>query len=474
MANATKPNLLVFLPDQLRADMVVGEYAGDVHAPNIRKLVSESVVFERTYITQPICAPSRSSLLSGTWPHQNGCINNQSALSPKVRCLPEMLGDPDYATGYLGKWHLGDEFSPQRGFKEWVSVEEYFKSALGDRPVSGVSDYTKFLLSKGYKPDLGDGQYFGRRFVHALPFEESSTKFLEGKACDFLERHQNQPFVLFVAFVEPHAPYEGPFNNEHPLDGVSLDESATDTFGDEMPLRYRLRQEFFRLRIGLLAEYRELRRKYYGLITQVDLCIGGILDKVDQLGIDQRTIIVLTSDHGDLIGAHGMVGKRLMFDPSARVPYLVRIPGQSPFRCSSPISHIDFVPTMLEFLDKPVDRQCAGKSRVSALRRETDETGPVFLEWSPGREKINKRTKLGSKRAIQRCLSESTRAVVSSDGWKLCLRDKDKNELYNLSNDPGERHNLYYDGGRRDTIDRLTNEVRRWQEQTGDTIKLRL
>src|SRR5260370_24576862 len=84
-----KPNLLVFLPDQLRADAIVGESANSVHAPNLHKLASESVVFERAYVTHPICAPSRSSLLSGTWPLQNGCTINQSALPRKFPCLPD-------------------------------------------------------------------------------------------------------------------------------------------------------------------------------------------------------------------------------------------------------------------------------------------------------------------------------------------------------------------------------------------------
>jgi hypothetical protein len=106
------------------------------------------VIFERAYVTQPICAPSRSSLLSGTWPHQNGCTGNKSALSRKFLCLPELIGDPDYRTGYFGKWHLGDEFSAQRGFEEWTSIEEYSKSADGDRKIEGLSDYSKFLLQR--------------------------------------------------------------------------------------------------------------------------------------------------------------------------------------------------------------------------------------------------------------------------------------------------------------------------------------
>src|SRR5262245_10981801 len=105
-----KPNLIVFLPDDLRADTVLGRNASVVHAPSIHRLASQSVVFERAYVTQPICAPSRSSLLSGTWPHQTGCLNNHGVLPRKIQCLPELLEDPSYVSGYFGKWHLGEEF----------------------------------------------------------------------------------------------------------------------------------------------------------------------------------------------------------------------------------------------------------------------------------------------------------------------------------------------------------------------------
>ena len=467
-----KPNLLVFLPDQLRADAIAGESASSVHAPNLHKLASESVVFERAYVTHPICAPSRSSLLSGMWPHQNGCINNHSALPRKFRCLPELLGDSDYRTGYFGKWHLGDEFSAQRGFQEWASIEEYFKSALSAKKIDGVSDYTKFLLSKGYKPDLGNGKYFGRSFVSTLSFELSKAKFVETKACEFLERHRGEPFVMFVAFIEPHPPYNGPFNNEHSLETISLDASAGDALGDDIPLRYRLRQELYRKRLVTPERYRETKQKYLGLITQIDRCIGTILTKLDGFGLTEQTVIVLTSDHGDMMGGHGILGKRLMFEQSARVPYVVRVPGQRPLRCPASISHIDFTPTILELMGKPADAQCVGQSRANMIHGATDSPGFVFLEWSPEKEKIFKQTKLGTKEEIKRCLSESTRAVVSPDGWKLCLRDKDKNELYNLHDDPEERTNLYYKNTPPDIIASLTGEIHRWQERVGDTLKV--
>jgi arylsulfatase A-like enzyme len=314
---AKKLNLLVFLPDQFRADTLTGPAAAQVHAPNLHKLATQSVVMEGAYVTQPVCVPSRSSLFSGTWPHANGSVDNKSILSPQYKCFPEMLGDSDYRTGYFGKWHLGDEYSAQRGFQEWISTEEYAKSAAGGDKVRGQSDYTKFLLSKGYKAKPKKGQTFDRNLVAKLPFELSKPRFLETHACDFLEKHKDDPFVLFVAFYEPHPPYNGPFNKEHPLDSFSLDPSSADVFGEDAPLRYSLLQERFQKQTSDQTKLKEIKQRYLGLISEVDRSIGAILAKLETLGLIDRTNIVMTSDHGDMMGAHGLLGKTVMFEQSS-------------------------------------------------------------------------------------------------------------------------------------------------------------
>ena len=470
---ATKPNLIVFLPDELRADLITGNAAEMVHAPNLRRLTSESVVFERAYVTHPICSPSRSSLLTGMWPHQTRCTSNKGVLPPSFRCLPELLGNSSYRTAYFGKWHLGDEFVPQHGFQEWVSIEDSLKTAQHGKKKRGSSDYTHFLLDKGYEADLHNGKSFSLRFPTTLPFELSKPKFLETKACEFLERHRRDPFILFVAFLEPHPPYNGPFNNEHPLDSVAVDATVENDFGEEMPLRYRLRQEFYRKEHSTVAEYRETKQKYLGLITEIDHSIGAILAKLDDLGLRDQTIAVLTSDHGDMMTGHGLLGKQLMFEQSAAVPYLIRVPGETPKRCQQPVSHIDFLPTMLELLGKSAPSHCAGQSRGGVIRGETAPSNLIFLQWAPTKVDIAiKRSTLASKQEIQTCLNESTRAVISPDGWKLCLRDKDKNELYNLRDDPDEQRNLYYDGSHRNVIDDLGKEIRRWQAKVRDSVRV--
>jgi arylsulfatase len=489
-----KPSLVVFLPDDLRADTILGANAG-VHAPNLHRLASQSVAFERAYVTQPICAPSRSSLLSGTWPHQNGCLNNHGVLARKFRCLPEFLADSDYHCGYFGKWHLGDEFLPQRGFTEWASITESFKPIEPhhhrdhwyDRwislvaPSSGAhrdplppkaSDYTRFLISKGYRPDAYHGRYFSERFSSRLPFELSKAKFVETKACEFLERHSRFPFVMFVGFFEPHPPYYGPFNDEHPIESIQLDPTIGEPLNEDVPLRYRIREENYRRKFASRDDYRRIKQRYFGLITEIDHCIGNILEKTQNLGIAGRTIIVLTSDHGDMMGTHGLLGKGVMYENAVTVPYVVSVPGISPRRISQPVSHIDFVPTVLDLLGKKPDPQCAGRSRAALLRGESMPVESVFIEWSPGHQRRDGQTNLANKESVSQPLSESTRAIVTPDRWKLCLRDKDKNELYNLQEDPDERKNLYSDSTQRDTVKRLTNEIHEWQQRVGDTLKV--
>ena len=191
--------------------------------------------------------------------------------------------------------------------------------------------------------------------------------------------------------------------------------------------------------------------------------------------------MVHTSDHGDSLGAHHLFGKETMFEEAARVPWLIRLPGQTRQKMiSHPVSHIDFVPTLLDLLGQSNHPQCAGGSLlplmtgVNASGYNEGDARPrnVFLEWAPNRTKITKGTKLARRRMIKRAVEESTRTVVTPDGWKLCLRDKDLDELYNLHDDPFETRNLYSDAQYASVVSRLSAEIYRWQETTNDKLKL--
>jgi len=473
MAAERKPNLILFLPDQQRADTVSCYRGVKVHAPNLNKVASESVVFERAYVTHPVCTPSRSSLMTGTWPHINGCTKNNVPLDPRFRVFPELMEDRDYRTAYIGKWHLGEEGPAGRGFQQWISTDDH-------------GDYISFLVSAGVAPDKPNGR-FSKLAISNLPLELSRPKFLEKHACEFIEKHHRDPFILVVGFVEPHSPYNGPLNDEHPLDQVDLDLTATLPESENIPLRYRLMREWQQAEAALdrqrlpaqlffgitPEEYRSIKQRYLGLITLVDQSIGAILGCLERFGLSGNTIVVHTSDHGDSLGAHRLFGKEVMFEEAARVPLLIRLPDQKRGKVVlQPVSHIDFVPTLLDLLGHPNHPQCAGKSLLPLINEEAVPPENVFLEWAPNRTKVKKGTSLARRRMIKRAVEESTRAVVSFDGWKLCLRNKDLNELYNLSEDPLETRNLYENRQYAPVISRLTGEIHRWQESANDKLRL--
>jgi len=470
---ARKPNLIVFLPDQQRADTLACYGGQKVHAPNLNKLAAKSVVFERAYVTHPVCTPSRSSLMTGTWPHANGCTRNSVPLNRRFRVFPELLEDKEYRTAYMGKWHLGNEGPARRGFGEWISTEH-------------PGDYTNFLLSTGLTADKQSGA-FSELAISKLPLELSRPKFLEKHACEFIEKHRCDPFILVVAFVEPHSPYNGPLNNEHPLEEIDLDSTATLPESENIPLRYRLMREWqqaeaildrqrlpTQLFFGITPEeYRSIKQRYLGLVTLVDKSIGAILGCLERCGLSDHTIVVHTSDHGDSLGAHHLFGKEVMFEEAARVPLLVRLHSQKRGKIvPQSVSHIDFVPTLLDLLGQPKHPQCAGKSLLQLIRGEVTLPESVFIEWAPNRTKIKKGTSLAPRRAIKRAIDESTRAVVSADGWKFCVRDKDLNELYNLHDDPLETRNLYPDRQHASVISHCAGEIHRWQESAHDTLKI--
>jgi len=473
MAAQRKPNLVLFLPDQQRADTIACYGGAKVHVPNLNKLASESVVFERAYVTHPVCTPSRSSLMTGTWPHINGCTRNSVALEDRFPVFPEMMKNRDYRAAYIGKWHLGEEGPVGRGFDEWISTDD-------------DGDYTKFLTANGIIPDKQNGR-FSELAISNLPLELSRPKFLEKHACEFIAKHRSDPFILVVGFVEPHSPYNGPLNDDHPLDQVELDATATLPETEDIPLRYRLMREWQkaeaildrqRLPIQLFfgvtpEEYRSIKQRYLGLVTLVDQSIGAILACLERCDLTDDTIVVHTSDHGDSLGAHHLFGKETMFEAATRVPFLIRLPGQTRTKIvQRPVSHIDFVPTLLDLLGQPNHAQCAGKSLLPLVNQEAVQSENVFLEWAPNRTKVKKGTKLARRRMVKRAVEESTRTIVTPDGWKLCLRDKDLNELYNLNDDPLETRNLYADRQHASMISRLTGEIHEWQESANDKLKV--
>ncbi|MHC4752609.1 MAG: sulfatase-like hydrolase/transferase [Planctomycetota bacterium] len=327
-AKKAKPNLLFIWTDEQRADTMAAYGNTKIHAPNLNKLAAESVVFEKAYVTQPVCTPNRSAVMTGLWPHTSGCTKNNIPLPADVQCLSEIVNNPDYRTAYMGKWHLGDEIFAQHGFQEWISMEDGYSSYYQKgRDRSKRSDYHHFLIEHGYKPD--SGSKFSRAFAARRSIEYCKPKFLELRACDFLRRHRDEPFILYINFLEPHMPFFGPLDDEHDPEQVDLPANFRDPLEDNEPLRYRIKREYYRKRYGEDEKtFRELIARYWGLVTQVDRSVGAILQTLENLGLADKTIVVYTSDHGDMMGSHNLVTKGVMYEEAGDKRRDVRGSGQ--------------------------------------------------------------------------------------------------------------------------------------------------
>jgi len=445
----TKPNLLFIQTDQ-QAYFTMKAYGNNViQTPALDKLANKSYVFKKAYCTQAVCSPSRSALLSGLYPHSTGVVGNNEPLNEGIKTLPEIINDPDYNTAHMGKWHLGDEIFAQRGFETWVSMEDgYSDYYSNDNDRNARSSYHHWLLEKGYEPNNKDNT-FSRGFAARLPLEHCKPKFLEEKAIEYLEKVKGEPFILYVSFLEPHPPFYGPLDNFYSPEEVVLPGNFNHKFTEEHPLNWREKVA------GEVAEkydtteqgWRELTAKYWGLVTQLDMSVGTILDKLESLGLSDNTIVVFTSDHGEMMGSHGLAHKGNHLEESARIPFLLRVPwlNKSQKMIEERVSQIDMVPTLLELMNNELPGSLHGKSLVPALKGEQSAARDIFIEKTS-------------------CIT-----VISVEGWKLMLFKNDKSQLYNLNNDPLEMNNLYNDHEYQDVVKKLTDKIHKWVKETNHT-----
>jgi len=470
------PNLLFIYTDEQAYRTMAAYGNARIETPNLNRLAAESVVFERAYVTQPVCTPSRSSLLSGLYPHTTGCTANNVPLSPDTPCLPEMVANRRYAAAHQGKWHLGDEIYAQHGFEEWRSIEDgYVEYYREGRDPADRSTYHQFLMEHGFTPAHGDR--FSRGEAARFPEQYGKPAYLAREASRFLRDHRRDPFILYVNFLEPHMPFFGPRDDQHdPADVILPDNFAAYPTADQPSRACRQRQRTYEhghsgLSLKSEADWRRMIANYWGLCSLVDTHVGRILATLEECGLADNTIVVYTSDHGDMMGSHGLIAKCVMFDEAARVPLLVRLPGQPrPQRVTAPVSQIDLVPTLLDLMEEPIPPALQGYS----LRPVVEGTGEpresdVFIEWNvrapePGAA--------DSPENAWEATGDFVRSVVTPDGLKFNWSALAEHELYDLTKDPGETTNLVNVREMRPVVLGLADRIRRWQERTGDSLEL--
>lgn len=414
-----RPNLLFVFPDQMRASALGCAGNPDIQTPHLDALARQGIRFTHACANCPLCTPSRGTMLTGRYPLSHRAADNSLPLPQAQRTFGEILSDAGWETGYIGKWHLdgipSDRFTPQgprrHGFRYWAvwnCAHDYFRGQL-------YLDAPEPLELPGYEPD-------------------AQTDL----AIDFIQRHQDKPFALFLSWGPPHQPYE------------------------QVPETYRRIYEPGALTLPPNVERPNLRviADYYAAVTALDWNVGRLLDALSQCDLERRTIVVFTSDHGDMLFSHGEQQKQKPWEESISVPLIVRYPGVVPGGCTSRVlfSSVDLLPSLLGLLGVSVDAGVEGTD-LSAILRGASERGPSSALIGmpiPSREPPNA-IGYGEWRGVR--THRYTYARGLADRWGV---------LYDNEADPYQIRNVFDEPPWRATQRELEDELQMWLHRTGD------
>jgi len=475
-----KPNLLYIFTDQQRVDTMHCYGNGQIEVPHLNALADESFVFENAYVSQPVCSPSRATMMTGLWPHASGVPACNAPLPAKVTTFAEHLPD-EYATAYMGKWHLGDEIFAQHGFETWVGSENSYRHSYSSPERLGeFSSYYHFLRERGFEPDSENhgARVFSRHMEASMDEELTKAAFLGDRAAEFIRQQDDHPFALCVSYLEPHPPHTGPLNALYDPRSLPTGPAFMQKPPPNAPLITRLMAAYYMASeeygFDLRTEegWRGVMARYWGNVTLVDRSVGKILQALAESGQAENTIVVFTSDHGEQMGDHGILGKTVMYEESIKVPLVIRAPmlGREQRRVGGNFSHIDLVPTLLELMGREVPEQMQGASRLAVLHGEqTLADDDVFVEWNGADG--HPPASIGEAE-LNRSMAQPLRTVVSAERWKLNLLHNGQSELYNLNDDPHEQVNLFGQPEHQERVRDLAARVRAWQEHTGDMVTL--
>ena len=487
----TPKNLVFIFTDQQRFDTLAAYGNHKIRTPNLNRLAEQSAVFEHAYVAQPVCTPSRATIMTGLYPHTHTLTGNNIALPEDTPTIAELVNAHDFQRGYIGKWHLGNEIFAQHGFDHWISIEDnYVKHYSPDKDRSQNCSYHHFLKKHGFSPDKDglDFSYFSREFATRVPAEYSKPAFIAEEAEKYIAENKDNPFILYVNFLEPHTPYHSAYDEMYDPDEIDLPPNFDKQPSDDAQLKYQAIQQ--KAREGAywpLEDEKSWRKQiayYWGLVSLVDTYVGKILDALKEQGLEDDTAIVFTSDHGDMMGDYGLIAKGVMFQPSVRVPLLIRVPGVTDTNptIEKPVSHIDLVATLLDILGQPWQGRTQGKSLYPVIKGEEElDENDVFIEYLNASIKADGQFKgvtltgeLHQKAMATYPKPTAERTLITEDLWRLTLIESGEHELYDLNTDPYERQNLYHDPNYEEQVVRLTRKFQNWQTECRDGIKFDL
>ena len=397
---ARRPNILFIFPDQWRAQSLGCLGNPDVRTPHLDRLAAEGILFRQTFANTPVCCPARASILTGKYPHKTGMLANDLRLRESETTLAELLRQAGYRTGFIGKWHLdGGKREPgyvppgerRQGFDFWAANEcshahfnnKYFRD--GPAPI---------LLGK----------------FEAEGWTDLAMEFLRGQ-----QDKDDQPFFLMVAMGPPHDPYGAPAEYMRIYD----------------PNKIRMRPNWVE---GVKGGGRQEIAAYYAAITAIDDQVGRLMQALQELSLADDTIVLFTSDHGDMLGSHGQRLKRKPWEESIRVPGILRYPRRAPGgrQLDTILTHVDLAPTLLGLCGAQVPAAMQGRdlSRLVLGQKQTEPDSAFFQIFVPYQGDGTPWPWRGVR--TRRYMYART----EKEPWVLYDLEQDPDELKNLAQDP--------------------------------------
>ncbi len=466
----TTPNIVFFLADQLGA-RALGCYGSGVNStPNLDRLAREGVRFDRYYATAPVCAPNRATILTGRSPEIHGVTTNNYALQSDNPTYAHVLRRRGYRTGGFGKFHQTPMLWPVPtsldflGFDEavvsedpkwgpwidWVHEKypEHYAAALamtnghsgrqgpyarGDL-MQGASQAQVDRKAKTYprvmQPRI-DASPWSRMYPSPLPPEVHDTTFITECGLDFIRRSEegSAPFFCHISYVDPHDPYDPPEPYASMFNPDDMPDALPAEWEEQGPALLRSNQTSY-LKFDTIAHnpaaVRKFRALYHGSLKLIDDQVGRVIDHLKTTGLWENTIVVFSTDHGEMLGDHGMIAKALPhYDLGIRCPLIVaggpvRAGAEDRLSCS-----LDLFPTFCEW---------AGIGGEALPPLEGKSFAGFCGDWA-GKESWNE---------VAVSISNID-TIIAAEGWRLTQYGPGQGQLFNLEEDPGEQHNLHED-----------------------------
>lgn len=441
----TRPNILWYCTDQQRFDTIGALGNPHVRTPTIDALVQQGVSFTHAYCQSPICTPSRSSFMTGLYPSRlHNTRNGNDTFPTWPPLITRLIADSGYECGLVGKFHLvsaGRRPEPRLddGFDLW----QHSHAPRDDWP-EGTHDYADWVRNQGRSLDEM------RLSEDRVDPQLHQTKWASDRAIEFIERSHAEPWLLNINVYDPHPPFIPPKSYAEQIDPQSL--PGPHLHGGDLATQEKLASVDFQGGADLTDadEGRRIQALYYAMIAQIDDQFSRILQVLDATGQRDNTVVIFTSDHGEMLGDHGLVQKGCRFyEGLVRVPLIFSWPERfiTDRRCSGLVELLDLSATILQLAEVPIPAYHQGMGLTDVL---TGERSGDQLRTSVRSEYFD---------ALDEAFvggNASFATMYRTPRHKLCLyHDAELGELYDLEKDPWEHDDLYENAEYRDVRNEL-------------------